>query len=97
MEMETLRVMKQLTDAEKNQEPIQHALHVRLALAQGNYARFFKLYQSAPNMGFYLMEVFIEKHRIMCLQKLAFAFLNSNIELTRLQSLLAFDGESPLV
>ena len=42
--METLRVMKQLKDAEKKAPEIEHALAVRLALAQGNYARFFKLY-----------------------------------------------------
>ena len=97
MEMETLRVMKQLTGPEKLQECIKHALQVRKALADGNYARFFKLYRTAPNMGFYLMDVFVEKHRIMCLQKLAFATLNSNLELTRVASLLAFDEVAPLI
>ena len=67
MEMETLRVMKQLTESEKKQDCIKHALQVREAIAHGNYGRFFKLYRTAPNMGFYLMDVFIEKHRIMCL------------------------------
>jgi hypothetical protein len=46
---------------------------VRKALAQGNYGRFFKLYKNSPNMGMHLMDVFIEKQRIMCLQRLAFA------------------------
>jgi hypothetical protein len=92
MEMETQKIMKKLTAEDKKEECIQHALQVRKALAQGNYGRFFKLYKDAPNMGFYLIDVFIEKHRIMCLQRLAFATLNSNLETNRLVSLLAFDN-----
>ena len=38
-----------------------------MALASGNYGRFFKLYLQAPNMGVHLMDIFIEKHRIICL------------------------------
>lgn len=97
MEMETLRVMKQLTESEKTEEAIKHALEVRKALATGNYGRFFKLFRNAPNMGFYLMDVFVEKHRILCLQKLAFATINSNIKTSRLASLLAFEDEKCLV
>lgn len=92
MEMETQRILKTLTEAEKKEECIAHALNVRKALAQGNYGRFFKLYQAAPNMGFHLMDVFIEKHRIMCLQRLALATLNSNLELPRLSVLLGFES-----
>lgn len=73
MEMETMRAMRSLTPEEKQEPCVQHTLQVRKSLASGNYARFFKLYLSAPNMGTYLMEIFIEKHRIMCLQKLCFA------------------------
>jgi hypothetical protein len=73
MEMETLRLMQKLTEEEKKEAPIEHALQVRRALAQGNYGRFFKLYHTAPNMGAFLMETFISKHRILCLQRLAFA------------------------
>jgi hypothetical protein len=60
-------MMKQLTPSQKTSACIKHSLDVRTALASGNYARFFKLYLNAPNMGFFLMDVFIEKHRIMCL------------------------------
>ena len=38
------------------------------------------------------MEVFIEKYRILCLQRLTLATLNSNLEVARLASLLAFDS-----
>lgn len=73
MDMEVLRTLRQLTDDEKKEDCIIHALNVRKALASGNYGRFFKLYKDAPNMGFYLIGIFIDKHRIICLQKLAFA------------------------
>ena len=67
MEMEVLRTLRKLTTDEKKEEGIIHALKVRKALATGNYGRFFKLYQSAPNMGGHLMAIFIDKHRILCL------------------------------
>jgi len=67
MDMEVLRTLRQLTDDEKKQDCIIHALNVRKALATGNYGRFFKLYKDAPNMGQYLIGIFIDKHRILCL------------------------------
>ena len=93
MQMETQRELADLADDEKKHPAIEHALNVRKALAVSNYARFFKLYQDAPNSGKMLMEVFIDKHRILCLQRLAFASQTSSIELTRLHRLLAFDDE----
>jgi hypothetical protein len=43
-------------------------------------------------MGVHLINVFIDKHRILCLQKMAFATQASNIDLLRLASLLAFES-----
>ena len=40
---------------------------MRKALAQGNYGRFFKLYRVAPNKGMSLIDVFVDKIRIVCL------------------------------
>jgi hypothetical protein len=76
---------------------VKHALEVRKSLACGNYARFFKLYLSAPNMGTYLMEIFIEKHRILCLQKLCFANQNSNLDIVRLTTVLGFESQEDLL
>ena len=67
MEMEIQRLMRVLTNEEREAECVKHALQVRKALASGNYGRFFKLYLIAPNMGVHLMDVFVEKHRIICL------------------------------
>ena len=92
METETLRLLKHLTPEEKSSEPIQHALKVRLALAQGNYGRFFKLFLTAPNMGPYLMDIFISKHRILCLIKLCMAYVATNIEVAYLSHVLAFES-----
>lgn len=67
MDTDTMRVMKTLTKEETSYEGVHHALEVRKSLALGNYGRFFKLYRIAPNMSPYLMDIFIDKHRILCL------------------------------
>jgi hypothetical protein len=84
MDMETLRIMRKLTVDEKNSPYVKHALEVRKSLASGNYGRFFKQYNDAPNMGRYLMEVFIQKHRILCLTRLTFANQVCNLDLHKI-------------
>lgn len=42
-------------------------------------------------MGGYLMDVFIEKLRILCLRELAMSYVATNISLGYLSYLLAFD------
>lgn len=96
MESETLRMLKNLTPEEKASEPIQHALNVRKALASGNYGRFFKLYRLAPNKGNHLMDIFLSKHRTLCLIRLAMAYVATNIDLGYLSNLLAFDCQKDL-
>lgn len=56
-----------LTAAEKEERPIKHALAVRSALALGNYHRFFQLYLDTPNMGAYLMDMFVVRERLAAL------------------------------
>jgi SAC3 family protein LENG8/THP3 len=97
MEMESLRVMREMTEEEKKDECIEHAMQVRSALARGNYVRFFKLYLDAPNMGKYLMDVFIEKHRILCLRSLCLANSPSNIEIDKIFQILAFEDRDTLI
>ena len=91
-----MRMLKHLTAEEKSSEPVEHALSVRKALAQGNYGRFFKLFRTAPNSGQHLMDIFMSKHRILCLQKLAMAYVQTNIEVAYLAHLLAFDSNQAL-
>jgi hypothetical protein len=56
-----------LTTAEKADKAIKHALDVRSALALGNYHRFFQLYNETPNMGAYLMDMFVGRERLAAL------------------------------
>jgi SAC3 family protein LENG8/THP3 len=56
-----------LTPAEKEEGPIKHALSVRSALALNNYHRFFQLYLDTPNMGAYLMDMFVLRERLAAL------------------------------
>lgn len=56
-----------LTTAEKDERPIRHALNVRSSLALGNYHKFFQLYLDVPNMGAYLMDMFIRRERLAAL------------------------------
>jgi hypothetical protein len=60
--------MADLTAAEKEEKAIKHALQVRSALALGNYHKFFQLYLDTPNMGAYLMDMFVSRERLaaMC-------------------------------
>jgi hypothetical protein len=56
-----------LTAADKRDPAVKHALDVRSALALGNYHRFFQLYLDTPNMGAYLMDMFVDRERLSAL------------------------------
>lgn len=60
-------VLAELTPAEKDETAIKHALNVRSALALGNYHKFFRLYLDTPNMGGYLMDMFVGRERLVAL------------------------------
>lgn len=42
---------------------VKHALNMLRAWSTGNYYRFFQLYQTIPNQGRYLVDLFIERER----------------------------------
>jgi SAC3 family protein LENG8/THP3 len=63
-------VLSDLTPADKMEPAIKHALEVRSALALGNYHKFFKLYLTVPDMGAYLMDMFVERERLAALASL---------------------------
>lgn len=56
-----------LTDTETQDPSVSHALAVRLAVTQGNYAKLFRLFMAAPKMGAYIMDHFVERERIAAL------------------------------
>ena len=60
-------VLADLTATEKQHPAIRHALDTRSALALGNFHRFFRLYLETPNMGAYLMDMFVGRERLVAL------------------------------
>lgn len=60
-------VLADLTPTEKQDRAVKHALETRSALALGNYHRFFELYLDTPNMGAYLMDMFVARERLAAL------------------------------
>ncbi|KAI1333258.1 SAC3/GANP/Nin1/mts3/eIF-3 p25 family-domain-containing protein [Xylariaceae sp. FL0255] len=82
-----------LTTAEKEEMPVRHALNVRSALALGNYHKFFQLYLDVPNMGAYLMDMFIKRERLAALSNLCKAF-KPELKLRYITEELAFESDS---
>jgi SAC3 family protein LENG8/THP3 len=68
-------ILADLTPAEKMDPAVKHALDVRSALALGNYHRFFRLYLDTPNMGAYLMDMFIVRERLSALANICRAYV----------------------
>ena len=68
-------VLADLTPAEKKMPGVKHALQVRAALASGNYHKFFRLYDEAPFMGPYLLDMFIERERLAALAAICKAYV----------------------
>jgi hypothetical protein len=85
-------MLKQLTADEKQEPALEHAFKVRIALSQGNYGRFFKLYRDAPNCGAALIDVFIDKIRVLSLRNLAVGFVATNLDLAHISNMHAFDS-----
>lgn len=60
-------LLAQLTPAEKSDPGVHHALQVHASLATSNYVRFFRLFNSAPNMSGYIMDHFVGRERMSAL------------------------------
>lgn len=72
-------VLSDLTPTDKKKPAIRHALEVRSSLALGNYHKFFKLYLTVPDMGAYLMDMFVERERLAALACLCKSYVCSPI------------------
>ncbi|SCV74916.1 BQ2448_7945 [Microbotryum intermedium] len=77
-----------LTPEDTQHKAVAHALAVRLASSQGNYAKFFRLFKSAPGMNGYLMDPMVDRERVSGLVLLTKSYLD--VELTFLASQFAF-------
>lgn len=72
---------------------VAHALKVRQAIQLENYHRFFQLYQQTPNMGTYILDLFVDSLRAACLQKMCKSYKPS-LEVGFVTRVLAFDEEA---
>lgn len=63
-----------LTAADKQDPAVRHALDVRSAVALGDYHHFFQLYLDTPNMGAYLMDMFVDRERLSALAVICKAY-----------------------
>ncbi|KAG6813834.1 hypothetical protein H0H92_006778 [Tricholoma furcatifolium] len=80
----------QLTPRQKADPAVRHALAVQRAQAMGNYHSLFDLYLTAPNMGAYIMDHFIDRERIRALMVITKAY--KTISLQVIHNELAFDS-----
>ena len=65
------RALAELTLADRQDPAIKHALQTRSALALNNYHRFFQLYRDTPNLGAFLMDLFVRRERASALAYLS--------------------------
>jgi len=60
-------LVSELTSQEKGTPEVRHAIAVHMAMATGNYHKFFVLYAKAPNMGGYIMDHYADRERCAAL------------------------------
>ncbi|KAF9311288.1 hypothetical protein BG003_007573 [Podila horticola] len=84
-----ISMLASLTQKQKEDPAVKHALQVRTAMASSNYYKLFRLYATAPNMGGYLMDQFVDRERVEALKAICKAYRPS-IELRFLVSTLGF-------
>lgn len=82
-----------LTPAEKEERPIKHALDVRSALALGDYHKFFQLYLDTPNMGAYLLDMFVTRERLAALCNICRGY-KPDVKLHFITEELAFESDA---
>ncbi|KAF7547962.1 hypothetical protein G7Z17_g7362 [Cylindrodendrum hubeiense] len=82
-----------LTTAEKEERAIKHALEVRSSLALGNYHKFFQLYLDTPNMGAYLMDMFVVRERLAALCNMCKAY-KPDVKLRFITEELGFESDA---
>ncbi|KAM0786409.1 hypothetical protein ACM66B_001875 [Microbotryomycetes sp. NB124-2] len=84
-----------LSERETKDESVSHALAVRLAVSQGNYTKFFRLFLSAPKMGAYIMDHFVPRERVSALVTMTKAY--QQLPMSLVVSQLAFDSASDAI
>jgi len=86
-------VLAELTPTEKETPAVKHALETRAAVASGNYHRLFRLYLDVPNMGGYLMDMFIERERLLALTKITLLYKPNTLPIRFISEELGFESD----
>ncbi|KAJ5108887.1 hypothetical protein N7456_005562 [Penicillium angulare] len=81
-----------VTAEDKKDLAVKHALDVRSALALGNYHRFFSLYLDTPNMGAYLMDMFVDRERLSALAAICRAY-KPDVQIRFITEELGFESD----
>lgn len=90
---ELLRILNEMPVAGWEAVPVIHALQIRKALAQGNYACFFRLHAEAPNMGAYILDMFTDSVRVDAATNILRAY-RPTISLDAISTQLGFFGDA---
>ena len=94
-------LLAQLTPTEKSDPGVHHALQIHASLATSNYVRFFRLFNTAPNMSGYILDHFVERERMSALTIMSKAwvflfFFHSSLSCPRSLPLLESSHASSL-
>lgn len=84
--------ISELTEEQRANDFVSHALQVRSAEALCNYSKLFQLYNAAPNMGAYLMDLFVARERSAALNTIIKAY-RPTCSIPFLTKTLAFSSE----
>ena len=94
---DAMKLIAQLTPAQKTNEDVKFAVNVFNAWSSGNYHRFFKLYLEAPKMSGYLMDSYVQRERNNTMKILIKSY-KPTISVQRVSDLLGYpDTETALV
>ncbi|KAM7353879.1 uncharacterized protein ACRADG_005799 [Cochliomyia hominivorax] len=91
--LDTTTVLRSITQAQRENPAIAHALEFRSAWAMGNYCKLFRLYKSAPLMAGHLIDWFIERERKTALRTIIKSY-RPNINIDYITELLAFESRT---
>ncbi|ERF69577.1 hypothetical protein EPUS_01907 [Endocarpon pusillum Z07020] len=86
------RIALEKGDLDKADRAVKHALDVRSALALGNYHRFFQLFLETPNMGAYLMDMFVARERLAALASICKAY-KPDVKIRYITEELGFESD----
>ncbi|XP_001606445.1 leukocyte receptor cluster member 8 homolog isoform X2 [Nasonia vitripennis] len=84
-------ILAALSEKDKKDECIDHALKVRSAWWLGNFHCFFKLYKKAPRMAAFLMDWFIARERKLALKQMIKVY-RQNLAVDFIVAELAFES-----